>query len=42
MVAVINIKNLKTKKKGNKMKIQRRKGTQNPSRMPLDPKLERE
>jgi hypothetical protein len=34
--------NLKTNTKGKNMKIQRRKGTQNPSMMPLDPKVERE
>jgi hypothetical protein len=42
MVAVINIRNIKTNKKGNHMQIQRRKGTQNPSIMPLDSKGERE
>jgi hypothetical protein len=42
IVAVINIRNLKTKTKGNHMQIQRRKGTQNPSTMPPDPKVERE
>jgi hypothetical protein len=38
----INIINLKTKIKGKHMQIQRRKGTQNHSSMPLDPKVERE
>jgi ribosomal protein L19E len=32
----------KYKTKGKHMKIQRRKGTQNPSTMPPDPKVERE
>jgi hypothetical protein len=35
MVVVINIRNIKTNKKGKNMQIQRRKGTQNPSMMPL-------
>jgi hypothetical protein len=42
MVVVINIKNLKINKKGKHMQIQRRKGTQNPSTMPPDPKVEME
>jgi hypothetical protein len=42
MVAVTKIRNLKTKTKGRHMKIQRRKGTQNPSTIPLDLKVERE
>ena len=42
MVAVINIINLKTKTKVKHMQIQRRKGTQNPSTMAPDPKVERE
>ena len=42
MVADINIINIKKNTKGNHMQIQRRKGTQNPSMMPLDPKVERE
>jgi hypothetical protein len=42
MVVVINIRYLNTKKKGKHMQIQRRKGTQNPSMMPMDPKVERE
>jgi hypothetical protein len=42
MVAVINIINIKTNTKINNMQIQRRKGSQNPSTMPLDPKVERE
>jgi hypothetical protein len=42
MVVVINIRNLNIKTKGKLMQIQRRKGTQNPSTMPLDPKVERE
>jgi hypothetical protein len=42
MVAVINIRNLKTKTKGKNMQIQRSNGIQNPSMMPLDPKVERE
>jgi hypothetical protein len=39
---VINIINLKIKTKGKLMQIRRRKGTQNPSTMPPDPKVERE
>jgi hypothetical protein len=42
MVVIINIRNLKKNKKGKHMKIQRRKGTQNPSMMPLNPKVEME
>jgi hypothetical protein len=38
----INIKNIKIKKKGNIMHIRRRKGTQNHSSMPPDPKGKRE
>jgi hypothetical protein len=38
----INIRNIKIKEKGNLMEIRRRKGTQNPSPMPLDPKGKRE
>ena len=41
MEAVINIINLKINTKGNNMQIQR-KGTQNPSLMPSNPKVERE
>jgi hypothetical protein len=39
---VINIINIKTKTKGKNMQIQRKKGTQNPSTMPPDLKVERE
>jgi hypothetical protein len=42
MVAVVNIINLNTKTKGKHMQIQIRKGTQNPSTMPPDPKVERD
>jgi hypothetical protein len=42
METVINIINININKKGNLMQIQRRKGTQNPSMTPLDPKVERE
>jgi hypothetical protein len=42
MVEVINIRNININKKGKHMKIQTRKGTQNPSMIPLDPKVERE
>jgi hypothetical protein len=42
MVEIIQIRNIKKNKKGIHMKIQRRKGTQNPSMMPPDPKVERE
>jgi hypothetical protein len=42
MVAVIKIRNLKTKKKGKHMQIQRRKGTKKTSTMPPDPKVKRE
>jgi hypothetical protein len=42
MVVVTKIKNLKTKTKGRHMQIQRRKGTQNPSMISLDPRVERE
>jgi hypothetical protein len=38
----INIINLNIKTKGKLMQIQKRKGTQNPSLMPPDPKVERE
>jgi hypothetical protein len=38
----INIRNLKIKTKGKHMQIRRRKGTQNPSTMPPDTKVERE
>jgi hypothetical protein len=38
----INIRNLKINKKGKLMQIRRRKGSQNPSPMPPDPKVERE
>jgi hypothetical protein len=38
----INIINKNIKEKGNLMPIQRRKGTQNPSPMPLNPKGKRE
>jgi hypothetical protein len=37
-----NIRNIKTNISGNLMHIQRRKGTQNPSLMPPDPKEKRE
>jgi hypothetical protein len=40
MVAFTKIRNIKTKTKGRHMKIQRRMGTQNPSMIPLDPKVE--
>jgi hypothetical protein len=42
MMADTNIINLKIKISRNLMHIQRRKGTQNPSSMPLDPKEKRE
>jgi hypothetical protein len=42
MVEVINIININTNKKGNHVKIRRRKGTQNPSTMPPYQKVERE
>jgi hypothetical protein len=42
MTMVINMKNLNINKKGKIMQIRRRKGTQNPSTMPPDPKVERE
>jgi hypothetical protein len=42
MVEVIKIINLNKKTKGNHMQIQRRKGTQNPSTTPSDPKVQRE
>jgi len=42
MVAVTKIINLKKNTKGRHMQIQRGKGTQNPSMIPLDPKVERE
>jgi hypothetical protein len=38
----LTVQDVSSKTKGNHMKIQRRKGTQNPSTMPLDPKVERE
>jgi hypothetical protein len=38
----INIQNINIKTKGNLMQIQIRKGTQNHSLMPLDPKVEME
>jgi hypothetical protein len=41
MVAVIKIRNLKTKTKGKNMQIQRRKGTKNTSMMPPDPKVKK-
>jgi hypothetical protein len=41
-MAAINIRNIKINTKGKLMHIQRRKGTQNPSPMPSDPKVERE
>jgi hypothetical protein len=42
MVEVTKIRNLNTKIKGRDMQIQTRKGTQNPSTIPPDPKVERE
>jgi hypothetical protein len=42
MVAIAKIINLYRKTKGRDMQIQRRKGTQNPSAIPPDPKVERE
>jgi hypothetical protein len=42
MMAATNIRNLKIKISRNLMHIRRRKGTQNPSPMPLDPKEKRE
>jgi hypothetical protein len=42
MMAATNIRNLKIKISKKVMHIQRRKGTQNPSPMPLDPKEKRE
>jgi hypothetical protein len=42
MVAVINIRNIKKNTKGKDMQIQIRKGTQNPSMMPPNLKVERE
>jgi hypothetical protein len=42
MVVVIKIRNLKERTKKSHMQIQRRKGTQNPSMIPPDPKVERE
>jgi hypothetical protein len=42
MMAATNIINIKIKISGNLMHIRRRKGTQNPSPMPPDPKDKRE
>jgi hypothetical protein len=42
MMEATNIRNLKIKINENLMHIRRRKGTQNPSSMPLDPKGKRE
>jgi hypothetical protein len=42
MVVVTKIRNLKSNTKVRDMQIQRRKGTQNPSTIPLDTKVERE
>jgi hypothetical protein len=42
MAVVINIRNKNTKRKGKNMQIRRRKGTQSPSMMAPDPKVERE
>jgi hypothetical protein len=42
MVEVIKIRNLNKKTKGRDMQIQIRKGTQNPSTIPSDPKEEKE
>jgi hypothetical protein len=42
MEAIINIINLKINTKGKLMQIQRRKGSQNPSTMPSDSKVESE
>jgi hypothetical protein len=41
MMAATNIRNLKIKISGKLMHIRRRKGTQNPSLMPPDPKEKR-
>jgi hypothetical protein len=42
MLAATQIRNLNTETKRRKMQIKRRKGTENPSMMPPDPKVERE
>jgi hypothetical protein len=42
IIEVINIKYIKSNKKEKNMQIQIRRGTQNPSMMPPDPKVERE
>jgi hypothetical protein len=42
MVVVTKIRNINTITKGRDMQIQRRKGTKNPSAIPLDLKVERE
>jgi hypothetical protein len=42
MEVSINIISLNIKTKGNLIQIRRRKGTQNPSTMALDPKVEME